>query len=124
MTAWVSFVDEAAFVAFHDAACADNAIPHPGRNGATGEVDPDAQWTTAYTDPVIDAGEIKAPVPAADVDTYGLTVTTAPVWTDEAGAPVADPPAPPAWEWHKAPGERLADLDVPAPQPTKKRKGR
>jgi hypothetical protein len=43
----------AAFDAWHDAACAALGIPHPGRNAATGEVDPDAQWTTAYTEPTV-----------------------------------------------------------------------
>lgn len=43
---WTSLTD---FDAWHDAACAALEIPHPGRNAATGEVDIDAQWTTAYT---------------------------------------------------------------------------
>lgn len=28
-------------------------IPYPGRNARTGEIDEDAQWTDAYTNPVI-----------------------------------------------------------------------
>ena len=104
---WAAFTDPAAFVAFHDAACADHGIPHPGRNGATGEVDPAAQWTTAYTNPVDDHGTIKAAVADEDVTTYGLTTTTAPVYFDADGLPVPDPPTVPAWEWHKEPGDRL-----------------
>ena len=37
------------FVAWHDLVCAALGIPHPNRNAATGEIDYDAQWTTAYT---------------------------------------------------------------------------
>jgi hypothetical protein len=99
---WVAFTDAAAFAAFHDAACADHGIPHPGRNAATGDVDPAAQWTTAYVDPVDDAGTIKANVTADDVTTYGLTVTDAPT-----------APTVPAWEWHKAPGDRLLKRSYP-----------
>jgi len=43
----------AAFTDWHNAICAELGIPHPNRNAATGEIDPDAQWTTAYTEPII-----------------------------------------------------------------------
>jgi hypothetical protein len=46
---WTSLAD---FDSWHDAACAALGIPHPGFNAATGEVDEDAQWTTAYTEAV------------------------------------------------------------------------
>ena len=106
--AWVSFTDPAAFLAFHDVACADHGIPYPGRNVATGDVDPAAAWTTAYVDPVDDHGTIKAAVPDDDVTTYGLTTTTAPVYYESDGITlVADPPTVPTWEWHKEPGDRL-----------------
>ena len=105
---WVAFTDQAAFLAWHDTVCADHGIPHPGRNAATGAVDPAAQWTTAYVAPVDDHGTIKANVSDDDVAAYGLTTTTAPVYLEADGlTPVADPPAVPAWEWHKEPGDRL-----------------
>jgi len=106
VTVWAEFVDEAAFRAFHDAACADLGIPFHGTNAATGEPDPYAQWTTAYVDPVLDlpdGGTIKALVRDEDVDTYRLTpAKTEPVFPDiddpvnAAGAPV-----PPDWDWHQ-----------------------
>jgi hypothetical protein len=46
---WYRWTTQAAFDAWHDAVCADLHIPHPGRNQSTGEIDPDAQWTTEYT---------------------------------------------------------------------------
>jgi hypothetical protein len=45
--------DVQAFNAWHDSACAALGIPYPNRNAATGEIDDDAQWTTAYTQPVV-----------------------------------------------------------------------
>jgi hypothetical protein len=50
---WHQWPDLEAFNAWHDTACAALGIPRPGRNAATGEVDVDAQWTTAYTLPVV-----------------------------------------------------------------------
>ena len=47
---WTSL---AAFTNWHNSICAELGIPHPNRNAATGEIDPDAQWTTAYTEPII-----------------------------------------------------------------------
>lgn len=43
---WSSLED---FDAWHAAVCAALGIPHPNRNDATGQIDPDAQWTVAYT---------------------------------------------------------------------------
>ena len=54
---WYRWPDLAAFTIWHDAACAALGIPHPGRNAQSGEVDTDAQWTTAYTEPTIIVGE-------------------------------------------------------------------
>lgn len=42
-----------AFNIWHDAAKLALGIPFPGRNAATGEIDESAQWTTAYTEPII-----------------------------------------------------------------------
>lgn len=39
-----------AFNSWHDATCTLLGIPHANRNSATGEIDEDAQWTTAYTE--------------------------------------------------------------------------
>lgn len=50
---WYRWTDLTTFTAWHIAACAALGIPHAGRNAATGELDPDAQWTTAYTEPVV-----------------------------------------------------------------------
>jgi hypothetical protein len=50
---WHQWSDLASFTVWHTAACDALGIPHPGNNAATGELDPDAQWTTAYTEPVI-----------------------------------------------------------------------
>ena len=50
---WYLWTDLASFDAWHTAACAALNIPHAGNNAATGELDPDAQWTTAYTEPTI-----------------------------------------------------------------------
>jgi hypothetical protein len=58
---WYAWTDLAAFSTWHDAACAALGIPHPGRNAATGEVDPDAQWTVAYTEPVV-GSDVRAAV--------------------------------------------------------------
>jgi hypothetical protein len=40
------------FNTWHDDACVALGIPHPNHNAATGEIDENAQWTTAYTDPI------------------------------------------------------------------------
>jgi hypothetical protein len=111
MTTWVQFTDEAAFHAFHDAACSAHGIPHPGRNVEAGTVELAEQWTTAYVEPLDDHGTVKAQVPEADVATYGLTPTTAPLWFDpDTGEPVADPPTEVDWNYHKDPGTRLGDF--------------
>ena len=52
---WYRWSDLEAFTVWHTAACAALNIPHAGNNAATGELDPDAQWTTAYTS-VIEVG--------------------------------------------------------------------
>jgi len=46
---WYLWADLATFTVWHTAACAALNIPHPGANAATGVLDIDAQWTTAYT---------------------------------------------------------------------------
>ncbi len=49
---WYTWPTFATFTAWHSLAKTELGIPHPGRNAATGEIDPDAQWTTAYTEVV------------------------------------------------------------------------
>lgn len=46
---WYRWTSQESFDAWHDAVCVALGIPHPNRNAATGEIDVDAQWTTAYT---------------------------------------------------------------------------
>ena len=41
------------FEIWHDSAKQALGIPHPNCNGATGQIDKDAQWTTAYTEAVV-----------------------------------------------------------------------
>ena len=50
---WYTWPSIEAFNAWHADAMTDQHIPHPGRNAATGEIDPDAQWTEQYTAAVI-----------------------------------------------------------------------
>jgi hypothetical protein len=54
---WYRWTDLEGFNAWHAAACQELGIPHPGRNAATGEVDEDAQWTTAYTEATVVADD-------------------------------------------------------------------
>ena len=91
---WYQWTSLAAFDAWHTAACAALDIPHAGFNAATGELDPDAQWTTAYTEAVVVAvddvravvepqvaelvptglGEPSDPLPAPDIDVLQYNV--------------------------------------------------
>ena len=91
---WYRWTNQAAFTVWHTAACAALNIPHAGNNAATGELDTDAQWTTAYTNPVVVAvddvravvepqvaelvptglGEPSNPPPAPDIDLLQYTV--------------------------------------------------
>jgi hypothetical protein len=81
---WVEFSDEAAFNAWHDQKCADLGLPRPGERQSDGAVVLDAQWTTAYVQPVLDGGTIKAFLPEADA--VGLTASTEPA-REQFGAP-------------------------------------
>lgn len=76
---WYSFTSLAAFTAWHDQVCADLGIPHPNRNAATGEVDETAQWTTAYTEPVIVADDDVRAFVEPTVTQPNATPSTAPV---------------------------------------------
>jgi hypothetical protein len=72
---WYCWPDRMSFDVWHAAVCAALGIPRPGRNAATGEVDSDAQWTTAYTDAVEQDGVwalVEADVAALVPDGLGL----------------------------------------------------
>ena len=82
---WYGWSDLTAFDAWHTAACAELGIPHAGNNAATGELDIDAQWTTAYTEAVVVAvDDVRAVVEpqVAELVPTGL------------GEPSDPPPAP------------------------------
>jgi hypothetical protein len=82
---WRQWSDLASFDAWHDTACAALGIPHAGYNAATGELAPDAQWTTAYTNPVVVAvDDVRAVV---EPDVAALVPTGL-------GAPSDPPPTP------------------------------
>ena len=82
---WYTWPSLAAFDAWHELAMADQGIPHPGRNAATGEVDPDAQWTTAYTEPTV----------VSDTDVRArVEWFIAEKLVDGMGVPCEAPPAP------------------------------
>lgn len=83
---WYAWPSLEAFDTWHVDAMADQHIPHPGRNAATGEIDPDAQWTTAYTEPtVVAVDDVRARV-QPDV---------AAAVPDGMGTPCDAPPSPP-----------------------------
>jgi hypothetical protein len=82
---WYSWPDEQSFDAWHTAACTALGIPHPGYNDATGEVDPDAQWTTAYTAAVEVAADDWRAIVEPDV---------AQLVPDGLGTPCDPPPSP------------------------------
>ena len=73
------------FNAWHADACTALGIPYPGHNAATGEVDENAQWTTAYTEPVVVADD--------DVRAY-VEQSVAELVPDGLGVPSEPPPAP------------------------------
>jgi hypothetical protein len=85
MTDWYTWPSEDEFDAWHADACTALGIPHPGVNQATGEIDEDAQWTTAYTSVV--------EVAAADWRAY-VEASVAELVPDGLGAPSEPPPAP------------------------------
>jgi hypothetical protein len=82
---WYSWLSLDLFDAWHASACTALGIPHPNQNQATGEVDPDAQWTTAYTEAVVVAED--------DVRAY-VEQTVAELVPDGLGVPSEPPPSP------------------------------
>lgn len=82
---WYSWLSMSLFDVWHDAAKLALGIPHPNRNQATGEIDENAQWTTAYTEPVIVADD--------DVRAY-VEDKIAELVPDGLGKPSSPPPEP------------------------------
>jgi hypothetical protein len=64
---WYRWTNQAAFDVWHTAACDVLGIPHAGFNAATGDLDETAQWTTAYTEPVVVAADDVRAVVEPDV---------------------------------------------------------
>lgn len=85
---WYSFPDEKSFTAWHDQVCAAEGIPYPGYNAATGKLAPDACWTTAYCQPVLDkaTGLLLVQLDDGDPYTKGLTPAKPPVFPTELDA--------------------------------------
>jgi hypothetical protein len=79
---WLSIV---AFNSWHADACVALGIPYPGHNAASGDITEQAQWTTAYTEPVVVADD--------DVRAY-VEDTVAILVPDGLGTPSEPPPAP------------------------------
>ena len=50
--AWAYFQNQAAYDAYHNAVCADQGIPRPGRLQSTQEPAVMTQWTDAWADPI------------------------------------------------------------------------
>ena len=72
------------FNSWHDLAKQALGIPHPNHNAATGEIDEDAQWTTAYTEAVVVAED--------DVRAY-VEQSVAELVPDGLGTPSEPPPS-------------------------------
>jgi hypothetical protein len=73
-----------AFNSWHADACTALGIPYPNRNAATGEIDANAQWTTAYTQPTVVAED--------DVRAY-VEDNVAELVPDGLGTPSEPPPS-------------------------------
>lgn len=90
------FQNQAAWDAYHNAACAAHAIPRPGYRADDNATVMVAEcWTDAWVDPIQfkQAGNVTtwvARVPDADVATYGLTAIpdSAVVWNLDGSATV------------------------------------
>lgn len=81
---WYKWSDIESFNVWHDAACIELGIPHANYNVATGELDSEAQWTTAYTNSVAVADGVCAVVDAEIAELI----------SDNLGVP-CDPPSAP-----------------------------
>ena len=81
---WYSWSSLDAFDSWHSSAMSALGIPHPNHNAATGEIDESAQWTTAYTNPVM--------VSEYDVRAY-VKQSVAELVPDGLGVPSEPPPA-------------------------------
>lgn len=77
---WAYFQNQAAWDAYHNAACADNGIPRPGKLQSDQSVQIPNCWTDAWVNPIQfkAQGNVTtwiAHVPEADVTKYNLTNT-------------------------------------------------
>jgi len=83
--AWYSWGTEQSFAAWHSVVIDALGLPRVGVNQATGEPEPDAQMTTAYTEVTeVGAGDWRAPVEDTVAATYAAGL----------GAPSEAPPEP------------------------------
>ncbi len=73
------------FNVWHADAMQALGIPHPNHNAATGKIDEQAQWTTAYTEAIVVAED--------DVRAY-VEQSVAELVPDGLGSPSEPPPAP------------------------------
>ena len=80
-----SWTTLASFNTWHALACSALGIPYPGHNASTGEIDENAQWTTAYTEAIVVAED--------DVRAY-VEQSVAELVPDGLGVPSEPPPAP------------------------------
>lgn len=88
--AWYSWTSDAAFDAWHTAVVNALNLPRVGVNQATGEPEPDAQWTTAYTE-VTEVGSDDWRAPVEDD-----VAAAHPVGLGGASEPPPAPPMPPS----------------------------
>jgi hypothetical protein len=65
---YVMFGTREEFDAWHVSKCGDEGIPRPGKNANSGEYDVDAQWTTAWVEPVYVKGGVAAPFTQEEID--------------------------------------------------------
>ena len=86
MNKWYTWLSLDLFNAWHDSAKTALGIPHPNHNAATGEIDENAQWTTAYTEAVVVAED--------DVRAY-VEQSVADLVPNGLGTPSEPPPVPP-----------------------------
>jgi hypothetical protein len=71
MKHWRAWETEAAFEAWHTSVVDGMNLPRVGLNQATGEPEPNAQWTTRYTEATeIAAGDWRAPVDEDVAEAY------------------------------------------------------
>lgn len=98
---WYAFPDEKSFTAWHDDVCATEGLPYYGYNQGSGKPAPDACWTTAYVEPVLDvaSGVLLVQLDDNDPHALGLTEVNPPTFPDKFGA--EQPVEPVAFDFAK-----------------------